>query len=56
VNIVDYFLYKNGYKIFNPVAITIRRGLKYKGENRGDKSIWVIIILCFQPRGDPPSL
>jgi hypothetical protein len=25
-------LYKNEYGIFRPVEITIRRGLKYKGE------------------------
>jgi hypothetical protein len=26
-----YFLYKNEYRIFKPVEITIRRGLRYKG-------------------------
>jgi hypothetical protein len=27
-----YFLYKNEYRIVKPVGITIRRGLKEKGE------------------------
>jgi hypothetical protein len=27
-----YSLYKNEYRIFKPVEITIRRGLRYKGE------------------------
>jgi hypothetical protein len=27
-----YFLYKNEYRIFKPVEITIRRGLRQKGE------------------------
>jgi hypothetical protein len=40
-----YFLWKNEYRIFKPIEITIRR--RKKGEknekNRGDESIWVII-------------
>jgi hypothetical protein len=27
-----YFLYKNEYRIFKPVEITVRRGLREKGE------------------------
>jgi hypothetical protein len=27
-----YFLYKNEYRIFKPAEITIRRGLRQKGE------------------------
>jgi hypothetical protein len=29
-----YFLYKNEYRIFKPVEITIRRGLRQKGEKK----------------------
>jgi hypothetical protein len=29
-----YFLYKNEYRIFKPIEITIRRGLRYKGEKK----------------------
>jgi hypothetical protein len=32
VNILIYFLYKNEYRIFKPVEITIRRALRSKGE------------------------
>jgi hypothetical protein len=32
-----YFLYKNKYRIFKPVEITIRRALGRKKKNRGDK-------------------
>jgi hypothetical protein len=38
-----YFLYKNEYRIFKPVEITIRRRLREKEKNRGDEPIWVII-------------
>jgi hypothetical protein len=27
-----YFLYKNEYRIFKPVEISIRRGVRQKGE------------------------
>jgi hypothetical protein len=27
-----YFLYRNEYRIFKPVEITMRRGLRQKGE------------------------
>jgi hypothetical protein len=36
------FLYKNEYRIFKPIDITIRRGHRKK-ENREDEPIWVII-------------
>jgi hypothetical protein len=36
-----YFVYKNEYRIFKPVEITIRRGRKEK--NRRDEQIWVTI-------------
>jgi hypothetical protein len=29
-----YFLYKNEYRIFKPVEITIGRGLRQKGEKQ----------------------
>jgi hypothetical protein len=29
-----YFVYKNEYRIFEPVEITIRRGLRYKEEKQ----------------------
>jgi hypothetical protein len=32
VNVVLYFLYKNEYRIFRPVEITLRRELRKKGE------------------------
>jgi hypothetical protein len=38
-----YFLYKNEYRILKPVEITVRKGLRWKGENGGDEPIWVII-------------
>jgi hypothetical protein len=31
-----YFLYKNEYRIFKPVEITIRRGPRRKEKNGGD--------------------
>jgi hypothetical protein len=37
------FLYKNEYRIFKTVEITIRRGLSRKKKNRRDKSIQVIM-------------
>jgi hypothetical protein len=39
-----YFLYKNEYKSFKSVEITIRRGLQQKGEKR-DEPIQVIILI-----------
>jgi hypothetical protein len=38
-----YFRNKNEYRIFKPVEITIRRGVKYKGENHWDEPIQVIM-------------
>jgi hypothetical protein len=38
-----HFLYKNEYRIFKPVEIIIKRGLKKKRENRGDEPILIII-------------
>jgi hypothetical protein len=38
-----YFLYKNEYRIFRPVEITIRRRLRWKEKNRGDEPIQVLI-------------
>jgi hypothetical protein len=35
-----YFLYKNEYRIFKPVEITIR-GQKEKEENRGDDPLGI---------------
>jgi hypothetical protein len=37
-----HFLYKNEYRIFKPVEITIRRDLR-KEKNKGDEPIWVVI-------------
>jgi hypothetical protein len=37
-----YFLYKNEYRIFKPVVITIR-GLSRKEKSKGEEPIWVII-------------
>jgi hypothetical protein len=34
-----YFLYKNKYRIFKPIEITVRRGLRQKEKNRGDEPI-----------------
>jgi hypothetical protein len=36
---VIYFLYKNEYRIFKPVEITIKRGLRQKGKNGGNELI-----------------
>jgi hypothetical protein len=38
-----YFLYKNEYRTFKPVEITIRNELRRKVENRGEELIQVII-------------
>jgi hypothetical protein len=38
-----YLPYKNEYRIFNPVEITIRRGLRQKGEKWRDEPIQYII-------------
>jgi hypothetical protein len=50
-----YFLHKNEYRIFIPVEITIRRGLRKKGEkNRGDEPIRVIIHIYMETsQGNP---
>jgi hypothetical protein len=34
-----YLLYKNEHKIFKSVEVTLRRGLRLKGEIRGDEPI-----------------
>jgi hypothetical protein len=33
-----YFLYKNEFRIFKPVKITIRRGLMEKGEKKSGET------------------
>jgi hypothetical protein len=39
-----YFVYKNKYRIFKSVEITIRKGTKVeRRKKRGDEPIWVII-------------
>jgi hypothetical protein len=39
-----YSLYKNEYRIFKPLEISIRRGLRQKRKkNREDEPIWVIM-------------
>jgi hypothetical protein len=43
VILFDVYLYKNEYKIFNPVEITLRRGLGRKKKNRGNEPLQVII-------------
>jgi hypothetical protein len=40
---VIYFLYKNEYRIFKPVGITVRGDYGRKKKNRGDKLIRAII-------------
>jgi hypothetical protein len=42
-----YFLYKNEHRIFKPVEITLRKGLRRK-KNRGDEPIWVIILIYME--------
>jgi hypothetical protein len=43
-----YSLYKNEYRIFKPVEITMRRGLRRKEKNRGDEPMWVIIHIYME--------
>jgi hypothetical protein len=43
-----YFLYKNKYRIFKPVEVTIRRDKGRKEKNKGDEPIWVIIHICIE--------
>jgi hypothetical protein len=44
-----YFLYKNEYRIFKPVEITVRRGLgRRKEKNREDEPIWVHRTLSWE--------
>jgi hypothetical protein len=43
-----YFLYKNEYRIFKPVEITIRRGLGRKEKNREDEPIQAIIHIYME--------
>jgi hypothetical protein len=38
----------NEYRIFKPVEITIRRGLRYKEKNRGDEPIRIIIHIYME--------
>jgi hypothetical protein len=38
-----YFLYNNEYRMFKPFEITMRRGLRYKGEPLG-----IIIIVYME--------
>jgi hypothetical protein len=42
-----YSLYKNEYRIFKPIEITITRGLKYKGESR-DELIQVTVYIFME--------
>jgi hypothetical protein len=43
-----YFLYKNEYRIFKPVEITIRRELRRKEKDGGDETFQVIIHMYLE--------
>jgi hypothetical protein len=43
-----YFLYKNEYRIFKPVEITIRRGQRRKEKNRRDEPIQIIVQIYME--------
>jgi hypothetical protein len=43
-----YFLYKNEYRIFKPVEITIRRNKGRKEKNRGNELNQVIIHIYME--------
>jgi hypothetical protein len=36
-----YFLYNNEYRIFKPSEITVRRGLRYKGEKESSYNTYI---------------
>jgi hypothetical protein len=43
-----HFLHKNEYRIFKPVEVTIRRGLRQKGEKWRDESTQAIIHIYME--------
>jgi hypothetical protein len=50
---IGFFLYKNEYRIFKHVELTIRWGLSRREKIRGDEQIWVIIHIYIEmPQGN----
>jgi hypothetical protein len=51
-----YFLYKNEYRVFNPVEITGRRVQGRKEKNGGDEPILDIIHYTWKSRNETPCI